>query len=232
MLDEKWEIAPRDETVAAWKDAAHKEWEDMRMAVYSAQVERMDQGIGKICDALKANDVERDTVVIFLSDNGGCAEFLCEDRDNSNVDDSRVVPLTRDGRQVKVGNSPDITPGGDDTYMSYDTQWANVSNTPFKRFKRWTHEGGIATPLIVNWPAGISDTGTRSGKISHTPVQLMDLNALCIDLGDGSYPTEFRGHEITPHEGESFREVLGRQRQLVEATSAWHGNMRATKRFA
>ena len=50
-------------------------------------------------------------------------------------------------------------PGGDDTYMSYDTQWANVSNTPFKRFKRWTHEGGIATPLIVNWPAGISDKG-------------------------------------------------------------------------
>ena len=87
VLDDKWEIAPRDETVTAWEDAQHKEWESMRMAVYSAQVERMDQGIGKICDTLKANDVERDTVVIFLSDNGGCAEFLCEDRDN--MDESR-----------------------------------------------------------------------------------------------------------------------------------------------
>lgn len=221
VLDQKWEISPRDETVEAWKDAAHKEWEEMRMAVYSAQVERMDQGIGKICDALKANDVERDTVIIFLSDNGGCAEFLCEDRDNSNVDDSRVVPLTRDGRQVKVGNSPDITPGGDDTYMSYDTQWANVSNTPFKRFKRWTHEGGISTPLIVNWPAGISEQG-RGGKISHTPVQLMDLNALCIDLGEGTYPMEFRGNEITPHEGESFREVLeGNDNWSKQRPLAW-----------
>ena len=105
--------------------------------------------------------------------------------------------------------------------MSYDTQWANVSNTPFRRFKRWTHEGGIATPLIVNWPAGIAEEG-RSGTISDTPVQLMDLNALCIDLGGGSYPSEFRGHEITPHEGESFRPVLeGNDNWSKQRPLAW-----------
>ena len=66
-------------------------------------------------------------------------------------------------------------PGGDDTYMSYDTQWANVSNTPFRRYKRWTHEGGIATPLIVHWPNRATE-GSDAGRLEHTPIQLMDVD--------------------------------------------------------
>ena len=205
ILDEKWEISPRDETVVAWGDAQDKEWEDLRMAVYAAQVDRMDRGIGEIVDALKRNGVERDTMVIFLSDNGGCAEFLCEE--TVAPDTSRVIPQTRDGRVVRIGNEPNIDPGPDDTYMSYDTQWANVSNTPFRRFKRWTHEGGISTPLVIDWPAMFSGT-ERAGSIEHTPIQLMDLNALCIDVAQAQYPDEFKGHTIQPHEGESFKPVL------------------------
>ncbi len=218
MLDEKWEISPRDETVTAWDDAPDKEWEDLRMAVYAAQVERMDQGIGKIVDAIKRNDVQRDTMVIFLSDNGGCAEFLCED--TSSPDPSRIVPFTRDGRPVRGGNSPEIAPGGDDTYMSYDTQWANVSNTPFRRFKRWTHEGGISTPLVINWPAMISNT-PREGAISHTPIQLMDLTAMCIDAAQAPYPMERNGYAIQPLEGESFKPVLEGRRFEKSRPLAW-----------
>ncbi len=218
IVDEKWDISPRDETVPAWNEAPHHEWEDMRMAVYSAQVERMDQGIGRITDALKNSGVERDTLVIFLSDNGGCAEFLCEDSDN--ISPREPIPMTRGGRSVQVGNSPDITPGADDTYMSYDTQWANVSNTPFRRFKRWTHEGGISTPLVVHWPAAISEQG-RGGTISHTPIQLMDVTAFCIDVGAATYPPERNGHQITPLEGESFKPVLEGQNWSKSRPLAW-----------
>lgn len=218
MLDEKWEIAPRDETVLPWSEAPHKEWEDMRMAVYAAQIERMDQGIGKITKALRKNNIEKNTIVIFLSDNGGCAEFLSNDINIPNL--ANIATVTHDGRSVRPGNSPEITPGADDTYMSYDTQWANVSNTPFRRFKRWTHEGGISTPLIVNWPNIISEQG-RAGQISHTPIQLMDLTALCIDAAQATYPTERNGHNIQPLEGESFKPIIEGREWQKSRPLAW-----------
>lgn len=218
IIDSQWAMSPRDETVAAWSDVEHKEWESLRMAVYAAQVERMDQGIGRIVDALRHNGALDDTLIIFLSDNGGCAEFLYED--SNSPDPSRVIPLTRDGREVKVGNSPDITPGGDDSYMSYDTQWANVSNTPFRRYKRWTHEGGIATPLVVSWPNRIGQTSGQ-GRIEHTPIQLMDVTATCIDVASARYPKERRGHDIIPLEGESFGAVLDGNSWQKSKPLAW-----------
>ncbi|GIS68321.1 MAG: hypothetical protein CM1200mP7_2700 [Chloroflexota bacterium] len=63
--------------------------------------------------------------------------------------------MTFDGKPVKVGNDPSINPGPDDTYSSYDVGWANVSNTPFRMYKRWLHEGGISTPFIIHWPSKI-----------------------------------------------------------------------------
>ena len=218
LIDDKWEMSPRDDSVASWSDAEHKAWESSRMEVYSAQVERMDQGIGKIVAALKQNGALDDTMIIFLSDNGGCAEFLYED--SNSPDPSRTIPLTRDGREVKVGNSPDIVPGGDDTYMSYDTQWANVSNTPFRRYKRWTHEGGIATPLIVHWPNRATE-GSDAGRLEHTPIQLMDVTATCIDAAGASYPAERRGHQIIPLEGESFCDVLDGKSWQKSRPLAW-----------
>ena len=218
LIDDKWAMSPRDDSVASWSDAEHKAWESSRMEVYSAQVERMDQGIGKIVAALKQNGALEDTMIIFLSDNGGCAEFLYED--SNSPDPSRTIPLTRDGREVKVGNSPDIVPGGDDTYMSYDTQWANVSNTPFRRYKRWTHEGGIATPLIVHWPNRATE-GSDAGRLEHTPIQLMDVTATCIDAAGASYPAERRGHQIIPLEGESFCDVLDGKSWQKSRPLAW-----------
>lgn len=222
IIDDAWTMSPRDETVAAWNDAEHQEWEAMRMAVYAAQIERMDQGIGHIVEALRLQGALEDTMIVFLSDNGGCAEYLYED--TNTPDPSRTIPLTRDGREVRVGNSPDIVPGGDDTYMSYDTQWANVSNTPFRRFKRWTHEGGIATPLIVSWPRRIADgaaSGGVAGRLVHSPLQLMDVNATCIDVAGAAYPSERRGHDILPHEGESFAAALSGASWTKSKPLAW-----------
>ena len=139
--------------------------------------------------------------MLFLSDNGGCAEFLCED--TSTPDRAVVRKTTQDGRPVRIGNLPEITPGPADTFSSYDTQWANVSNAPFRRFKRWVHEGGISTPFIASWPGQI-----EPGTISHEPAQLIDINATCLDAAGAPYPAEYNGHEITPIEGESFLPLL------------------------
>ena len=84
-------------------------------------------------------------------------------------------------------------PGAPDTYMSYDVPWANVSTTPFRRYKRWVHEGGIATPCIVRWPATI-----KQPDLTHTPAQIIDITATLIDAAGASYPAEYDGHAITP----------------------------------
>ena len=110
-------------------DAKRRDWEDLRMAVYAAQVDRMDQGVGRILAKLRDRGIEDDTIVMFLSDNGGCAEFLAEEGHAQNYNYPTV-----DGREVHVGNRMALRPGPDDTFMSYDLPWANASNTPFRLY--------------------------------------------------------------------------------------------------
>ena len=139
ILDTQWDISPRNSSSQAWKTSTDKTWEDLRMAVYAAMIDRMDQGIGKILKKLRELNIEDNTILMFLSDNGGCAEFLAEDSNRPSP--SQYSSPTRDGRSINVGNRKDLRPGPDDTFMSYDLSWANASNSPFRLFKRWTHEG-------------------------------------------------------------------------------------------
>ena len=204
MVDSKWDISPRDEAVPAWNEVVERDWEDRRMAVYAAQVDRMDQGVGRILDKLRELDIEEDTLVMFLSDNGGCAEFLCEEGNRIDWAFRQAEGLkTSAGRPVFVGNSPAVMPGSEDTYMSYDVPWANVSVTPFRRYKRWVHEGGIATPFIARWSGAVDGS-----RIVHAAAQIIDITATCIDLAGAAYPEEYEGYAITPLEGESFRTLL------------------------
>ncbi len=205
ILDARWEISPRDEDVPAWDEAGNKEWEDLRMAVYAAQVEIMDAGVGRIMDRLRSLGIEENTLVMFLSDNGGCAELLREDPAAAS---RKATPIpgatwTGDGRPVRVGNDPSLAPGPEDTYASYDVRWANVSNAPFRRHKRWVHEGGISTPFIVRWPSRIKQPG-----IVHEAAQLIDITATCISVAAARYPAEHDGNSITPLEGESLLSVI------------------------
>ncbi len=202
ILDPAWDISPRDEEAPPWRDATDKDWEDLRMAVYAAQVGRMDQGVGTIMAKLREVGIERDTLVMFLSDNGGCAEFLRED-DSDGWPGHYAIP-TPDGRAVQVGNTPELDPGPDDTFMSYDLPWANASNTPFRLYKHWVHEGGIATPLIAHWPAGM---GTQP-RILHTPVHVIDLMPTILEAAGVKYPREHRGHPVQPVQGESLVPLL------------------------
>ena len=111
---------------------------------------------------------------------------------------------TRDGRDGRIGNEPSIVPGGEDIYASYGRAWANLSNTPFRYYKRWVHEGGIACPLIVHWPAGALD----EGKFARVPGQLTDLLPTILDATHAAYPAQRDGHEIAAHEGHSLLPAL------------------------
>lgn len=202
LVENHWDLSPRDPDAPPWQDVVHKQWEDKRMAVYAAQVDRMDQGIGRIVAELEQSGQINDTLIMFLSDNGGCAEFLAED--SRSPQPFRYNIPTYDGRPMKVGNTPVVDPGPDDTFMSYDLPWANASNTPFRLFKHWVHEGGIATPFICHWPRQI-----EAGRVEHAPMQIMDIMATCLDAAGAEYPEESNGHRIPPLEGESFLPLLG-----------------------
>lgn len=179
FFDASIPISPRDESIPAWNNLPKSKQEDMakRMAIYAAQIDIMDQGIGRILKKLKDEEQLENTLVIFLSDNGACAEF------------------------ISSGSSKEIN-GKEDTFESYRINWANVSSTPFKEYKHRTYEGGIATPMIVQWPAGIK-TGVGSSFVkgySH----LIDIMATCVEVGKATYPQTFNTHKITPMEGQSI----------------------------
>ncbi|MHA6689865.1 arylsulfatase [Devosia sp. A449] len=202
ILEKSWKLSPRDETQPPFEEAEDKEWLIRCMEVYAAQIDRMDQGIGRLVQSLKETGQSEDTVIIFLSDNGGCAEDIPVGVDPRQLVEKLMIAQykTRDGRDVRIGNETDVMPGGEDTYQSYGPAWANLSNTPFRFYKHWTHEGGISTPLIVHWPAGIED----KGGIRHNPGQLTDIMATVLQITGAQYPESRNGLAVPPCEGVSL----------------------------
>ena len=193
-----------------WEEVKQKDWQQRRMEVYAAQIDCMDQGIGRILSALDHMGHLENTLIFFLADNGGCAEEIDEAWGAYLV--GRIAhEETRDGRKVRFGNNPAELPGGEDTYQSYGAAWANLSNTPFREYKHWVHEGGIATPLIVHWPEGITDRDT----LRHQPAQLPDIMATCLAAAGVPQPDSRDSCAVKPLEGFSMLPifVLGTRRQ-------------------
>ena len=220
VLDARWPISPRDEQAPDWENVELQGWEDRRMAVYAAQVDRMDAGIGRIMAALHESGVEQETLVIFLSDNGGCAELLREDGQRA-----REWPVTREGQPMRFGNIAGLMPGDAATYQSYDLPWANASNTPFRLYKHWVHEGGISTPLIAHWPAAVA-----GGGIVHAPIHTIDVMATFVDVAGVRYPAEYGEREIQSLEGESFLSAIRGEDWLRERPILWeHEGNRAVR---
>ena len=194
VLQNPWDISPRDSEAPPWDSVVDRDWEAARMSVYAAMVDRMDAGVGRVVGHLEKLGVKDDTLVLFLSDNGGCAEFLAEDGWPKHFPDQ--LP---DGRDVHSGNRPSLHPGGPQTFMSYDLPWANASNAPFRLYKHWVHEGGISTPLVAHWPNGISARG-----FNHSPWHVVDIMPTILDITGAPYPSEYSGEEIQALDGESF----------------------------
>ena len=211
LLDERWKITPQ---AGNWVTLDRQPWEARCMEVYAAMLDCMDQGIGRLVETLKKNGQYENTLILYLQDNGACAEtvgrkgpFL------PRADKPTLPPLTkgyippgttgkqtRDGYPVRAGQG--VMPGGADTFVAYGLNWANVSNTPFREYKHWQHEGGISTPLIAHWPKGIVKEAHE--KLYATPAHLIDIMATCVDLAGVVYPREHKGSSITPMEGISL----------------------------
>ncbi|GAB5404849.1 MAG: hypothetical protein Aurels2KO_30800 [Aureliella sp.] len=222
----------------AWKETDFLDWDKRNMEVYAAMVDAMDQGIGRILEKLKENGQLNNTLICYLQDNGGCAENYGRRGDGKpRLDKPSLEPLpddylqpdmqpkqTRDGYPVRTGKG--VMAGAADTYIGYGRGWATVSNTPFREYKHWVHEGGISTPLIVYWPGGI----TRPGSINHSPGHLVDLMATAVDLAGADYPDRFHGgSRIKPMEGKSLRPAFGGSLIEREAIYWEHEGNRAVR---
>jgi arylsulfatase A-like enzyme len=205
------------EEAGAWAAVTNKAWEARCMEVYAAMVDCMDQGIGRILAQLGKQQALTNTLILFLQDNGGCAELMGrDDRSGPPLADlkpfgrdhlqSKIWPpmQTRDGRWVRSGEG--VMPGPPDTYAAYGPNWANVSNTPFREYKHWVHEGGISTPLIAHWPAGIP--ARRNNSLERQPGHIIDLMSTCVELAKASYPATRNGENINPMEGVSLVPAL------------------------
>lgn len=181
-------LSPKDPVVPAWDSLPEElqEWEQRRMEVYAAMIDTMDAGIGRILDALESCGQLDNTLIFFLSDNGASAEGR---------------GAVRGPNGEPRGDHPDLSPGGDDTWMHVGIGWANVSTTPYRLYKHWTHEGGISTPFLVHWPQGIAD----AGAIRNDEAYLPDLMATLLDLTDLTYPEQSpRGAQTEPLQGISL----------------------------
>jgi arylsulfatase len=202
-------------TVGDWAAMNDKAWEARCMEVYAAMISRMDQGIGRIVAELERTGRLENTLIFFLQDNGGCAETIgrqptpnvaaqrpakppLEPQPADFIDLTVRATRTRDGYNVRTG--PGAMPGPHDTYIAYGQGWANVSNTPFREYKHWVHEGGISTPLIVHWPAAIK----RRGELERQPGHLIDIMATCVEVAGAAYPKDHAGQAIQPLEGRSL----------------------------
>lgn len=211
LIDRRWKLSDRYPSIP-WEEAENKPFHERCMEVYAAQIDNMDQGIGRIVEALKEKDQFDHTLIFFLQDNGGVEEAYGLNRTyqapeggeqlkpmGENELQTQMVPAyTRDGRPVKVGFG--IMPGPEDTYIGYARNWGNASNTPFRMFKHWSHEGGISSPLIVHWPNGIAAKGEYRRHLTH----LIDIMATCVDVAEASYPKRYNGVKIHPLEGVSL----------------------------
>jgi arylsulfatase len=211
VLQHRWSLSPRDTDAPGWSDSPHQQWEAQRMAVYAAQVDRMDQQIGRVLQTLRRLGKYDDTLILFFSDNGGCAETMREGGWTQFYPDTLA-----DGRKVVLGNRPGLTPGGATTFMSYDLPWANASNTPFRLFKHYVHEGGIATPLLVQWPTAIA-----AGGVDHTPCHAIDILPTLLEAAGVTSPAEYAGRKVQLPDGESLLPRLRGRRWQREQALYW-----------
>ncbi len=179
IIDSAWDLSTQDSN--DWdtlSDEKKKEME-LRREIYAAQVDRMDQNIGHLVEYLEQNKLIDNTVIVFIDDNGACAE----------------------GGELGGGPARQLeTKEG--YFLTYGQSWANASNTPFKLYKHWIHEGGISSPLIVHWPNGIKKND--EGKLVHQYGFLPDIMATFVDLSNAKYPSVFNGNKIQPLEGKSL----------------------------
>lgn len=191
----------------SWEDNPNKAFDARAMAVHAAMIDRMDQGIGRMLKTLEKTGELDNTIIVFLSDNGASAELS----DGYGPGFDRPGE-TRDGIPVSYSRKKDVMPGPETTFFSIGPNWANVANTPYRLWKYQSFEGGIHTPMLVSWPNGIRDKGSKTDQIGH----VMDFMATFVELAGAKYPAMYHGNKITPMEGQSLAPIFKGKNMLTD----------------
>jgi arylsulfatase len=204
LLPASMELSEPDERVEVWASLSEEEKDqrDLEMAIYAAQLSAVDEGVGDLLALLKKENALENTIILFLSDNGACHEYAST------------------ARRFREADGP---LGSPDSYRAYHTSWAHVSNTPFRMYKHWVHEGGIASPLIVSYPAL-----ARDHRVDHSLLHIMDIVPTLLELVGSRYP---ENETLIPLEGRSFLPLIsGEQRAWERGPLFWeHEGNRAAR---
>jgi arylsulfatase A-like enzyme len=196
---EVWHETPWDEL-----NAKQREFEAQKMAIHAAMIERMDHEISRLVDQLRAMNAYDDTLVLFFSDNGASSEIMIRGD----------------------GHDPSAPPGSAATFLCLGPGWSNAANTPFRRYKTWVHEGGIATPLIAHWPAGIAAKDELRSAVGH----VIDLAPTILSLAGGTWPKVFDGKTLPPHPGKDLSPTFAGDVQIDRDFLWWlHDGNRAIR---
>ncbi|MEI6785480.1 MAG: sulfatase-like hydrolase/transferase, partial [Verrucomicrobiota bacterium] len=183
---------------------AQREFQSAKMAVHAAMIDRMDREIGRVLAQLRTMGALDNTLVFFLSDNGASAEIM----------------VRGDGHNSKAA------PGSGATFLCLGPGWSSMANTPFRRHKTWVHEGGIATPLIVHWPRGI----TARGELRHTPGHIIDLVPTILETAGGRPFETWAGQPVPPPPGKSLVPLFSKDGTMTHDSLWWlHEENRALR---
>lgn len=205
LIEPSWPLTPRPEEIPAWESLSQEEqirYDDM-MAIYAAMIAEIDKSIGKLVADLKEQGEYENTLILFLSDNGGNAETGVKGR--------------YEGAQ----------PGDPHSNVFVGQCWAHLQNTPFRLYKHYNHEGGIASPLLAHWPLGIE----ANPEWVTSPAHVIDLMTTCLELSEATYPKSVGERQIAPLPGVSLRPLFDGKAKLPARTLFWEheGNAAARK---
>lgn len=179
-----------------------RDFQATKMAIHAAMVDIMDREIGRIIRQLADMGAIDNTLILFASDNGASAEMMIRGE----------------------GHDPGAPPGSRRTFLCLGPGWSSCANAPFRRHKTWVHEGGIATPWIVHWPAGIA----AKGELRHQPVHVIDLVPTVLEV---ARVEPKRAQAAPPMHGKSFAEALRDSKAPAAHDSLWwcHEENRAVR---
>lgn len=208
LIDAEKYSLPENTSGKSWEDCGQKQKEANHMAAHAAMVDRLDQGIGRIVQKLKEKGEFDNTVIFFLADNGASYE--------------RGFPpgfdrpgFTRDGTEIDYDPEQ---PGSELTWGYLGDAWASALNTPWRYWKKESFEGGIHTPFIIHWPAGLK---RKENTLNHGVGHVMDLLPTCLELAQAEYPEYFNGKKTIPPDGKSLIPLINQEITAIHDTLFW-----------